>query len=39
MAYTQCMDAGGGSKTFFVPLVNANTGAVANIAQLIGALP
>lgn len=39
LSHTTCSDAGGRSKTFFVQLVNANTGAGVNLAELIAALP
>lgn len=39
LSYTKCPEAGGRSKTIFVQLVNANTGAGVHLAELVAALP
>lgn len=38
-SYLHCSDAGGGSKTIFVPVTENTSGAGAYIAQMIAALP
>ena len=38
-SYVHCSDAGGGSKTILVPVTENTSGAGANIAQMINALP